>query len=319
MVLETNNGGLPLKQTDKVVLFGYGTNNTIYGGTGSGEVYNKGTDKGIDPINILEGIENAKEKFIYYENKIGYEIGIPGFGEDKNLTDDDIQNMSIKEDGVERTVAILTISRKSGEGNDRRQDSSNTGTLLSDSEIETYNSLKKYFDKIIVILNVGSVIELNDIEKDENTSILIAWLPGMEAGNAIADILTGEENPSGHLSDTWAKTINDYLTTSTFLESPLYIKYKEGLFVGYRYFEEDEDKQSKIVFPFGHGLSYTKFSMENECKYDEKKSNLKLLLMLRTLAMSLEEKLFKFMLKSLKISFLLKFKENLLLLEKQNY
>ena len=103
----------------------------------------------------------------------------------------------------------------------------------------------------------------------------------MEAGNAIADVLVGEENPSGHLADTWAKTINDYPTTSTFLENPLYVKYKEGLFVGYRYFEEDEDKQAKIVFPFGHGLSYTKFRMENECKYDAKKINSKLLQILR--------------------------------------
>ena len=278
MVLATNNGGgLPLKRTDKVVLFGYGTNNTIYGGTGSGEVYTRGTSEGIQPVNVLEGIENFREKFFYYENKIGYEIGIPGFEPDRNLTEDDIYNMSLKVDGVERTVAILTISRKSGEGNDRPQDSSITGTLLSNSEIETYNALIKYFDKIIVVLNVGSVIELNDIEKDEKTSILIAWLPGMEAGNAIADILVGEENPSGHLTDTWAKTINDYPTTSTFLENPLYVKYKEGLFVGYRYFEDDEDKQAKIIFPFGHGLSYTKFSMENECEYDAKKKQFKII------------------------------------------
>ena len=277
MVLATNNGGLPLKKNDKVVLFGYGTNNTIYGGSGSGEVYQRGTNKDITPVNILEGIENVKEKFIYYENKIGYEIGISGIEKDRNLTEDDIQNMSIKEEGVERTIAILTISRRSGEGGDRPQDSSNTGTLLSDSEMNTYNSLIKFFDKIIIILNVGSVIELNDIEKNEKTTILIAWLPGMEAGNAIADILIGEENPSGHLTDTWAKKINDYPTTSTFLENPLYVKYKEGLFVGYRYFEEDEDKQSKVVFPFGHGLSYTEFSMESECKYDQNKKQFKVI------------------------------------------
>ena len=271
MVLATNNGGLPLKSSDQIVLFGLGTNNTIYGGWGSGEVYNKGTTINMSPVTILEGIENVKDKFIYIENDIGYEIGIQGIKEDRNLTDEDIQNFSVKQQGAERTVALLTISRRSGEGSDRPQDSSNSGTLLSDSEKDTFNSLVNYFDKVIVILNVGSVIELNDIEKNDKVSILIAWLPGMEAGNAIADVLVGNANPSGHLTDTWAKTINDYPTTSTFLEDLIYVKYKEGLFVGYRYFEEDSEKQSKVVFPFGHGLSYTTFQLENKCEFDKKK------------------------------------------------
>ena len=270
MVLATNNGGLPLKKNDQIVLFGEGTNNTIYGGWGSGEVYNRGTAENLSPVTILEGMENNTDKFIYVKNDIGYEIGIPGIKEDKNLTDEDIMAFSNRQQGAERTIAILTISRRSGEGSDRPQNPSNSGTLLSESELDTYNSLIKYFDKVVVILNVGSVMELNDIEKNEKTSILISWLPGMEAGNAIAQVLLGEVNPSGHLTDTWAKTINDYPTTSTFLENPLYVKYKEGLFVGYRYFEEDEEKQSKVVFPFGHGLSYTKFDFTNSCEYKGK-------------------------------------------------
>jgi beta-glucosidase len=141
--------------------------------------------------------------------------------------------------------------------------------------MDTYNSIIKYFDKVIVVLNVGSVIELNDIEKNEKTSILISFLPGMEAGNAVADVLVGAVNPSGHLTDTWARTIDDYPTTATFLESEKYVKYKEGLFVGYRYFEEDENTQSKVVFPFGHGLSYTTFDMKNKCEFDSDKKNFK--------------------------------------------
>ena len=269
MVLATNNGGLPLQQTDQVVLFGEGTENTIYGGWGSGEVYNKGTNKNIDPVKILEGIENKKDKFIYIKNEIGYEIGIPGIKPDKNLTNEDIEELSKKREGAIRSIAILTISRRSGEGSDRPQDKSESGTLLSDSEMNTYNSLINYFDKVVIILNVGSVMELNDIEKDPKTSILISFLPGMEAGNAIADILCGDVNPSGHLTDTWAKKIIDYPTTNTFLENKTYVKYKEGLFVGYRYFEEDEETQSKVVFPFGHGLSYTTFILENKCEFNE--------------------------------------------------
>ena len=265
MVLATNNGGLPLQKTDQVVLFGDGTENTIYGGWGSGEVYNKGTQVNLTPIKVFEGIENKfKEgKFSYIKNDKGYEIGFPG----SNLTEADIEQFATKGENIQRSVAILTISRRSGEGSDRPQ--TDTGTLLSLSENNTYYALIKYFDKVVVVLNVGSVMELGDWVENEKTSILISYLPGMEAGNAIADVLVGDVNPSGHLTDTWAKTIDDYPTTNTFSESIQYVKYKEGLFVGYRYFEDDSTTISKVVFPFGHGLSYTKFDMENKCTFNE--------------------------------------------------
>ena len=250
MVLATNNGALPLQKTDQVVLFGEGTKNTIYGGWGSGEVYNKGTIDNMSPVTVLEGIENKKDKFIYVQNQKGYLLG-------NSLKENDIEEFSQKKEGAERSIAILTISRRSGEGADRPQDSGDSGVLLSSAEIDTFNALNRYFDKIVMILNVGSVIELEGFEKNEKTSILISFLPGMEAGNAIADILVGDAYPSAHLTDTWAQKINDYPTTSTFKETEKYVKYKEGLFVGYRYFEENEQTQSKVVFPFGHGLSYT--------------------------------------------------------------
>ena len=268
MVLASNNDVLPLRQTDQVVLFGDGTKNTVYGGRGSGEVYNKGKEQSITPVKIIEGIENYQNNFTYVKNDKGYEIGAPN----SNLTEQEIQQYAIKRENVERTVAILTISRYSGEGSDRPRDNSTIGIKLSDRELNTFNAINKYFDKIVIILNVGSVMELNNIEKNPKTSILISFLPGMEAGNAIADILIGKVNPSGHLTDTWAKNIADYPTTSTFIESIQYVKYKEGMFVGYRYFEEDEITQEKVVFPFGHGLSYTNFSMENKCLFNKDKN-----------------------------------------------
>jgi len=270
MVLATNNGELPLVETDLVVLFGSGTENTIYGGWGSGEVYNKGTSESLTPIKILEGILNkvSEKKFLYTPNTYGYEIGIEG----SNLTEAIVEQLSQKTGNAKRSVAVLTISRRSGEGSDRPRDQSSTGTLLSDSEINTYNALIKYFDKVVLVLNVGSVIELQGLEKNTKTSILIAYLPGMEAGNAIADVLVGDVNPSGHLTDTWAEKIDDYPTTKTFLEDKQFVKYKEGLFVGYRYFEEDSNTQAKVVFSFGHGLSYTTFSTKSSCKFIEDKN-----------------------------------------------
>jgi len=270
MVLATNNDILPLTSTDQVVLFGLGTSKTVYGGTGSGIVYQKGTKIPINPVMVLEGIQNKKDKFIYVENDIGYELGT-GIDYGKNLTDENIKEFSTKREGAKRTIAILTISRISGEGSDRSRDSSSEGTLLSKRELDTFDSIKKYFDKIVLVLNVPSVIELNGLEQDKNVSILIAFLPGMEAGNAIADILVGDANPSGHLTDTWAKTIDDYPTTSTFSENIKYVKYKEGIFVGYRYFEDNAETQKKVVFPFGYGLSYTTFNIESKCEYDQNK------------------------------------------------
>ena len=270
MVLATNNDILPLTSTDQVVLFGLGTSKTVYGGTGSGIVYQKGTKIPINPVMVLEGIQNKKDKFIYVENDIGYELGT-GIDYGKNLTEDNIKEFSTKREGAKRTIAILTISRISGEGSDRSRDSSSEGTLLSKRELDTFDSIKKYFDKIVLVLNVPSVIELNGLEQDKNVSILIAFLPGMEAGNAIADILVGDVNPSGHLTDTWAKTIDDYPTTSTFSENIKYVKYKEGIFVGYRYFEDNAETQKKVVFPFGYGLSYTTFNIESKCEYDQNK------------------------------------------------
>ena len=270
MVLATNNDILPLISTDQVVLFGLGTSKTVYGGTGSGIVYQKGTKIPINPVMVLEGIQNKKDKFIYVENDIGYELGT-GIDYGKNLTDENIKEFSTKREGAKRTIAILTISRISGEGSDRSRDSSSEGTLLSKRELDTFDSIKKYFDKIVLVLNVPSVIELNGLDQDKNVSILIAFLPGMEAGNAIADILVGNANPSGHLTDTWAKTIDDYPTTSTFSENIKYVKYKEGIFVGYRYFEDNAETQKKVVFPFGYGLSYTTFNIESKCEYDQNK------------------------------------------------
>ena len=113
--------------------------NTIYGGWGSGEVYKRGTDRNIQAVSILEGIKNKKDKFIYIENTIGYEIGIPGLSKNKDLTDENIKEFSTKQDGAQRSVAILTISRRSGEGYDRPQDSSSSSTKLLKTEIDNIN------------------------------------------------------------------------------------------------------------------------------------------------------------------------------------
>ena len=100
MVLATNNDVLPLMQTDQVVLFGDGSNNTIYDGWGSGEVYNKVITESLTPVKIYEGIENIQNSFTYIKNDKGYDIGFS----DSNLTEQDIQEFAVKRPNVQRTV-----------------------------------------------------------------------------------------------------------------------------------------------------------------------------------------------------------------------
>jgi len=181
MVLATNNG-LPIQNTDQVVLFGYGTNNTVYGSTITTKIYKKGTSDIITPITVLEGFENKikenNNKFIYIKNEIGYEIGQFDINENQNLTEYDIESFSIKREGAKRSVAVMTISRKPVERNEiYPYNNNNYNTNLTDIEIETYTLLKKYFDHIVVVLNVGTVIELNDIENDKKNKYINFFLP----------------------------------------------------------------------------------------------------------------------------------------------
>lgn len=264
-IVLAKNSGLPIKPKDKVVLFGQGSIDTQYGGFGSAEIYDskyKKKIKNIKAVSVKEGIaiKAKEEKLIYHESKIGYDL--------ENLEEEQVKDLAKKTEESLRTVAVLTISRESGETVDRTQSAGPIGTMLEAGEREAHLLLKKYFDLVVVVLNTPSVMELEKMPKDPKTSILICYFPGSQAGNAIADVLVGDVNPSGKLTDTWAERIDDYPSTH-FFDTLEYVNYVEGLFVGYRYFEHEDQAIKKVVFPFGHGLSYTKFEITSKVEFNE--------------------------------------------------
>jgi beta-glucosidase len=160
-------------------------------------------------------------------------------------------------------VAIVTIGRNSGEFADRNLEND---FYLDMREKDLLRNVTRAFHnadkKVVVILNVGGVIEMASW-KDSVDAVLLAWQPGQEAGNAIVDILTGAVNPSGKLAVTFPVRYEDVSSAKNFpgaADDPKEVVYEEGIYVGYRY----ADKFKKApAYPFGFGRSYTSFAYSN--------------------------------------------------------
>ena len=167
-----------------------------------------------------------------------------------------------EEDICEADVVIYVISRISGEGKDRRKVKGDY--YLSEREEEDLRYLAEMNKPVILILNAGGPVELTDIleQTDNIKGILNISQLGQEGGDALADVLLGKEVPGGKLTTTWARRYEDYPVSEEYgylngnLEKE---KYKEGIYVGYRYFDSFD---KKVMFPFGFGLSYTMFEMK---------------------------------------------------------
>ena len=166
-------------------------------------------------------------------------------------------------------TAIICLARSSGEFYDR--DIEHDFNISPETKA-MFAQVKANFKKVVVLLNTGAQIEATWLKEDWVDSVLLMGTPGMEGGNATADILCGDVNPSGKLTDTWAGEYTDYVTHETANESPFYAHYEEDIFVGYRYFETIPGAAEKVVYPFGFGLSYTTFavSVSKACEEDGK-------------------------------------------------
>ena len=134
---------------------------------------------------------------------------------------------------------------------------------LSDAEQRMVETVKAAFPKVVVVLNVGGVVDSMWFAEDPKIqSVLMAWQGGIEGGAAAAELLCGIGSPSGKLADTFAKTLEDYPSSYNFHESQDYVDYTDDIYVGYRYFETFA--RDKVLYPFGYGLSYTTFEMKAE-------------------------------------------------------
>ncbi|MBQ5746915.1 MAG: glycoside hydrolase family 3 C-terminal domain-containing protein, partial [Clostridia bacterium] len=270
VLLKNNNTALPLKEGSRVAVFGNAQFDYIKGGGGSGDVHSEYVINIYDGIKTKKSIEVFEPLSLYYKecvlkqykegeynNKLRYGI-LYGM-----LDEVEIPEKLLCEAREFTDTAIITICRFSGEGWDRKNEG-DAYFELSSEEKNMVEVVSASFDKVIVLLNTGSMIDTSWFyNNDRISSVLMIWQGGMEGGLAVADVLTGEENPSGKLADTCAMSFNDYPSSEGYYESKEYVKYTEDIFVGYRYFETIPEKKERVVYPFGYGLSYTAFEISD--------------------------------------------------------
>ena len=261
-VLLKNDNVLPLKKGTTVSLFGRTYKDYFFVGYGSGgdviRPYN---------IDIAQGIENCDKLNLNYtlhniymewreKHPVshGYWAHWPLRYEEMPLTDEIVASARAESD-----TAVVTIGRSSGE--DRDCDLANGSYFLHDEEIEMLDLVTAHFEKVIVILNVGNIIDMSWVKHygDKIGAVMYVWQGGMESGNAVADLLCGNVNPSGRLTDTIARNYYDYPSSAQFGNKKTN-EYTEDIFVGYRYFESFA--KEKVLYPFGFGLSYTDFDIK---------------------------------------------------------
>ena len=259
MVLLENNGLLPLRKGTVVSLFGIGSIDYVKGGGGSGMVYSAYVR------NIYEGFMEKAPTISVYEpvTKFYYDYAVPLLEEHPGYTlydEIEVPASLISEAAKNSDVAVITIHRFSREGLDRFSEKGDF--YLTDIEQKMVDDVTAAFEHSVIVLNVGGMIDVSFIKNNSKIdAALLAWQAGMEGGLAVADILSGDVNPSGKLTDTFAKQFSDYPSADTFNESNDYVCYYEDIYVGYRYFETIKGAAQKVNYPFGYGLSYTTFDI----------------------------------------------------------
>ena len=273
IVLLKNDGVLPFT-TKKVALYGAGAKRTIKGGTGSGEVNERHS------VSVLEGMENRgfeilSKKWIE-DYEAFYAEAYKAYREEKKkrlnfLKISSIMDMLFDNYRMPAGPAITEVqvtdscvyvlSRQAGEGGDRKLEPGDY--YVTEEEKAAIAFCASNYAKFVLVINCGSAMDLGFLEEIPGiNAVLYICQPGTEGGNAVADILSGQVTPSGKLTDTWAKKYEDisFAMEYSHLNGDLKQEYyKEGIYVGYRYFDSFGVEPA---FPFGFGLSYTDFAIE---------------------------------------------------------
>jgi len=266
VLLKNAAGALPLSKKGGLAVFGNTSYDIIAGGTGSGDVNRLYT------ISLVDGLANAgynvdvklKELYgKYLEQQLKIHPKPARMFQKRDLIPEMPLTPSLLEEkaaGDER--AIITIGRISGEGADRKLDDDfNLSTIEKNMIQSVSQAFHAKGKKVTVILNIGGVIETASW-RDSVDGILLAWQPGEEAGNAIADVISGKVNPSGKLATTFPMDYKDVPSAKNFpgtpADKPDQVIYEDGIYVGYRYYDT---YKIAPAYEFGYGLSYTTFSL----------------------------------------------------------
>lgn len=257
VLLKNDNNTLPLKPQEKVSIFGRIQTNYIKSGTGSGGLVNVEYVTGI-----VEGLKNAglvvneelERVYREWEKENPFNRGngwssIPWSQKEMPLEDEVVASAA-----KFSAVAVVIIGRSAGEDKDNRNIEGSY--LLTKAEEEMLEITRKHFGRVVVLLNVGNIIDMKWVDKYNPDAVLYVWQGGQEGGNAVADVVTGKHTPSGKLSDSIAYNIEDYPSSCNFNGNEKNL-YCEDIYLGYKYF--NTFARDKIMYPFGFGLSYTSF------------------------------------------------------------
>lgn len=266
VLLKNEHKLLPFAKGTRLALFGKGTFDYVKGGGGSGDVtvaYTTNLYEGLKKLNGHVGVFEKLADYYYGYVREQYASGKePGMIAEPQIPDELLEEARAYTD-----TAVISISRFSGEAWDRGgkgQELFEKGDFyLSNAEMAMVEKIKNHFPKIVVVMNVGGMVDTEWFcREDAISSVLMAWQGGMEGGSAAAELLCGLGNPCGKLSDTFAKLLEDYPSTAGFHESDDYVDYTEDIYVGYRYFETIPGAAERVNYPFGYGLSYTDFEWD---------------------------------------------------------
>lgn len=261
VMLKNNNNALPLDTDKEVAVFGRIQFHYYKSGTGSGGMVNV-----TKVVNILDGlIDNGvkvNEKLLgtyrKWDKENPFDLGEGWGGEPWSQKEMPLDEGLVKETAKSCETAIVIIGRTAGEEQDNRLEAGSY--LLSDDEIAMLTVVREHFKKVVLLLNVGNIIDMTDINRIAPDAVLYVWQGGMTGGKGTADVLTGKVSPSGKLPDTIAYKASDYPSDANFGREKSRDIYAEDIYVGYRYFETFA--KEKVLYPFGFGLSYTAFEIK---------------------------------------------------------
>ena len=262
VLLENEGQALPLRDGERVAVFGRMAFHYYKSGLGSGGLVNTRYVVGIlDALKACEGVHLDEKLMGIYEDWImenPYDEGqgwgrVPWCQKEMGVTEE-MLDCARRDD-----VSLVVIGRTAGEDQDNNAKAGSY--CLTEMEEDMIRRVCEVSERTVVVLNVGNIIDMSWVEKYHPQAVLYAWQGGQEGGNGVADVLTGKVCACGKLTDTIAADIKDYPSTENFGD-PFKNYYKEDIYVGYRYFETFA--KDKVLYPFGYGLSYTTFETRAE-------------------------------------------------------
>ncbi len=256
VLLKNENETLPIKEGEVVSVFGRSQLNYYYCGTGSGGMVHAPYIVSI-PEALRAQHKINEELSQVYDKWVEQNPFDPGRGWAQEPWSQ--KEMPLSREIVERAakqsdIALVIIARLAGEDKDNSR--TKGGYYLTSEEEQMLELVRGAFERVVVVVNAGNIIDMAWVEQHKPNAVLYAWQGGCEGGNGVADVLTGRVNPSGKLSDTIAYELSDYPSDSNF-GGVIDNIYAEDIYVGYRYFETFA--KERVQYPFGYGLSYTSF------------------------------------------------------------